>query len=443
MKPKPARTFGRLAVMLALLLLAPVSCKRPAPTPPAPPAAPTIPLADAIRTGNLIELERFAAIGTDLNRTNAQGRTPLFLATWYQQIPVFDWLMERGADPRIADMGGMTPLHVAAGKGNLDLVVRLLQAPIDINARNRDNQSPAELAAALGREEILERLVAAGAVYFLPDIEVAEEAVAATSAKPKRITGDFRAWTSATGQKLEAEFVELIADTVTLRSPDDKLFRIHINKLSRDDQILARSLAAPTLASATVPGRTATRPEPGASLASRLTRVKGWTVLEDCRLISSGANDGDSFHVRHQGKEYIFRLYYVDAAETSNEFPDRVQEQARYFGLDRQKTLKLGKDASRFTEKVLGRSSFTVITRWEDARGSSSMGRNYAFVITPEGDLDELLAAAGLVRIYGMHIDGGLGKMKQRELLKLEQQAKSARLGAWSKSGALASPARP
>jgi endonuclease YncB( thermonuclease family) len=33
--------------------------------------------------------------------------------------------------------------------------------------------------------------------------------------------------------------------------------------------------------------------------------------------------------------------------------------------------------------------------------------------------------------------------MKQRELLKLEQQAKSARLGAWSKSGALASPARP
>lgn len=58
-----------------------------------------------------------------------------------------------------------------------------------------------------------------------------------------------------------------------------------------------------------------------------------WKTLQNCRLVAHDSNDGDSFHVQHAGKEFIFRLDYVDAPETDADFPDRVAEQARYFAL--------------------------------------------------------------------------------------------------------------
>src|SRR3954447_19104989 len=53
------------------------------------------------------------------------------------------------------------------------------------------------------------------------------------------------------------------------------------------------------------------------------TRVKDWIVLENCRLISNPANDGDSFHASAGAREYIFRLYLVDAPETDAMTPGR------------------------------------------------------------------------------------------------------------------------
>jgi hypothetical protein len=35
-----------------------------------------------------------------------------------------------------------------------------------------------------------------------------------------------------------------------------------------------------------------------------------WEVLEGCRLITNGVADGDSFHMLHQGREYVIRLIY-------------------------------------------------------------------------------------------------------------------------------------
>ena len=43
---------------------------------------------------------------------------------------------------------------------------------------------------------------------------------------------------------------------------------------------------------------------------------KDWVVLENCQLVPNAANDGDSFHVNANGKQYMFRLYFVDAPET-------------------------------------------------------------------------------------------------------------------------------
>ena len=54
-----------------------------------------------------------------------------------------------------------------------------------------------------------------------------------------------------------------------------------------------------------------------------------WVVLENCRLIMNPANDGDSFHASAGDKEYLFRLYLVDAPETDALAPrafDRASE---------------------------------------------------------------------------------------------------------------------
>jgi endonuclease YncB( thermonuclease family) len=48
---------------------------------------------------------------------------------------------------------------------------------------------------------------------------------------------------------------------------------------------------------------------------------KAWIILKDCRFIANPANDGDSFHVSVGDKEYLFRLYFVDAPETDEMAP--------------------------------------------------------------------------------------------------------------------------
>lgn len=40
-----------------------------------------------------------------------------------------------------------------------------------------------------------------------------------------------------------------------------------------------------------------------------------WQKLKGCTLIDSRWRDGDSFHAKHDGTEYIFRLYFMDTPE--------------------------------------------------------------------------------------------------------------------------------
>jgi hypothetical protein len=53
---------------------------------------------------------------------------------------------------------------------------------------------------------------------------------------------EMRTWTSVSGDRIEAEFVALDWDTVHLRNPEGTVLKIRINRLSSEDQILARTL---------------------------------------------------------------------------------------------------------------------------------------------------------------------------------------------------------
>ena len=80
---------------------------------------------------------------------------------------------------------------------------------------------------------------------------------------------------------------------------------------------------------------------------------KDWVVLENCRLITNPANDGDSFHVSAGEKEYLFRLYLVDAPETDEMTPRRLIEQAKYFSITVPQAIEVGRAAKDFTQEKL------------------------------------------------------------------------------------------
>jgi DNA uptake protein ComE-like DNA-binding protein len=156
-------------------------------------------------------------------------------------------------------------------------------------------------------------------------------------------------------------------------------------------------------------------------------------TLRNCYYVPNAANDGDSFHVRAGGKEYIFRLYFVDAPETDTRLPERVAEQAKYFNVSAQQILRIGLEAEQFTRQKLAQP-FTVRTCKQDARGRSRRKRYFAFVQTEKADLGEQLVANGLARIYGAASEGpGMNapEVEWRKLERLERKAKQQKIGGW------------
>src|SRR5207244_5214624 len=167
-------------------------------------------------------------------------------------------------------------------------------------------------------------------------------------------------------------------------------------------------------------------------LATAGLRAQGeWTKLEHCQLIPNPANDGDSFHVRANAKEYIFRLYFVDAPETDAENPARLVDQAKYFGISVPQVIEVGEAAKAFTRDKLA-EPFTVFTRMANAMGRSHIERFYAFVQTKDGDLGEELVENGLARVHGRSAkppDVASSAVESERLKQLEDEAKQHKLG--------------
>jgi endonuclease YncB( thermonuclease family) len=166
-------------------------------------------------------------------------------------------------------------------------------------------------------------------------------------------------------------------------------------------------------------------------------KSNSWEKLSGCRLLPNPANDGDSFHVKHKGKEYLFRLYFVDCPETTDVVPERLKDQAKWWHIEKDAVMPYGREAAVFTREFLKRG-FTVFTRYEDARGRSAMKRNFAMVRVRGTFLSEALVEAGLARVYGyarVLPDGRAAKSYRSHLDDIEADARAERKGAWVASG--------
>ena len=163
-----------------------------------------------------------------------------------------------------------------------------------------------------------------------------------------------------------------------------------------------------------------------------------WTVYRHAKLVAGRYHDGDSFHLSTTSGDRIFRLYYVDAPETDEEFPERVAGQAKAFGVSPDRIPSLGRRATEFTEEFL-RGECTVYTRMEDAEGRSRAPRVFAFVEANGRWLHEALVEAGLARVYGKSSDlpdGTAARVHWHRLDALEAAARKARAGAWAQAPA-------
>jgi len=168
-----------------------------------------------------------------------------------------------------------------------------------------------------------------------------------------------------------------------------------------------------------------------------------WQTLEKCRLAPDQYMDGDSFHVLHEGKNHIFRLYFVDCPETDTSFPQRIADQMEDFGLANEKAvLAAGEKAKEFTKKILS-GQFTVLTKWENARGNSRQARNYAVIFVGKKNLAEELARSGWARAYGMpadYPDAARSKSFKNGLRRLQANAIRQKLGAFAGTSRVLAP---
>jgi cytohesin len=102
------------------------------------------------------------AAGADVNCANAQGETPLFDAV--RTPAAAEFLLARGADPKVVARDGCNALHRAVAHNKLDSVKMLLAAGVDPNVIDRvDHFTCLDSAIVRGHKQCGALLEAAGA----------------------------------------------------------------------------------------------------------------------------------------------------------------------------------------------------------------------------------------------------------------------------------------
>ncbi|MBU1693859.1 MAG: tetratricopeptide repeat protein [Verrucomicrobia bacterium] len=159
-----------------------------------------------------------------------------------------------------------------------------------------------------------------------------------------------------------------------------------------------------------------------------------WQKLSNCRLDLGRPRDGDTLPVVHGGQEYVFRLYFVEAAESNREASATLIDQATYWDIPDMRVIRVGREAAAFVEKILA-PGFSVLTQWERASGPKDTTWYYAIVQVGEEDLAERLVEEGLARIHGASTpppDGTSLETFTQRLRQAETRAKQRKVGAWA-----------
>lgn len=103
--------------------------------------------------------------GADVDRRDANGLTPLALASFNRQLPIMKLLLEQGANVECTDPDGRTPLQITAMMGSTDAVAMLISggANVEATAVVDDSYTPLHHATMRSSLAVIEILCKAGA----------------------------------------------------------------------------------------------------------------------------------------------------------------------------------------------------------------------------------------------------------------------------------------
>lgn len=160
MKTVPSKLITLALAATALAVSAPAPAGESGMPPAAVPSdtAQSVPLIEAVRTGDVGRVRRLLRDNADVNVSLLNGYTALHMAARTGNEVVARLLIRAGADVNATAMGNrVTPLHVAAQTGHLPVVRLLLSAGAAID------QPTVAAAVVYGRDRVVETLLKHGA----------------------------------------------------------------------------------------------------------------------------------------------------------------------------------------------------------------------------------------------------------------------------------------
>lgn len=122
---------------------------------------PTYPLHNLARNwpnATLADVDRELEAGADINASDCDRRTPLWIAAEYGRKEIIAALLERGADVNKDVTKRQSPLHVAVDRGDTEVVRLLINAGADVTAGK-----PIVLACKNGWDDMVHELMRGGA----------------------------------------------------------------------------------------------------------------------------------------------------------------------------------------------------------------------------------------------------------------------------------------
>jgi len=123
------------------------------------------PLAVAVVSGNIENVNRLITEGADINKSVIMGHTPLIMATYSGFPLIAEQLLKAGADPNQRDNLKWAPLHhaIKASGARLNLIKILLQHGADVDIRDSRLRTPLHRAAQFGHYDAAKMLLDNGA----------------------------------------------------------------------------------------------------------------------------------------------------------------------------------------------------------------------------------------------------------------------------------------
>ena len=110
-------------------------------------------LISAVQKGDLITVKELLDNGSNVNKPDKDGYTPLHWAAQEGFSQICNLLLERDADVNLPDNEGFTPLEVAVTKNQVGIVKKILESNANIHI-NRQGFTPLHASVAAGSEEV-------------------------------------------------------------------------------------------------------------------------------------------------------------------------------------------------------------------------------------------------------------------------------------------------